>query len=231
MKTTTFTNLIASIALTATATQALAVNTEDDHPKHALALSANGYGVGFTYRYSINEDWHLRAAIHGFEEDDHDIELDNIDYRGDGESYFGGAFVDWSPFKNSWKRKVYFTGGLVSVDQSFEGTAAPKLGDDITVGNSTFNANELIDLAVDVEFDQQVSPYLGVGIRSKAEGPGLFFAAELGLFHLDDPTVSLTGQSEGGTLTTADLDNERSRIEDEFDNLNATLTFSVGYQF
>lgn len=224
----TKTTLVLSLASLGMASIA---NAQDD-AVHEAGLTLNSYGLGVFYGYQINDQLTIRTQISGIDADEADASFSDLDYEGDAEAGALGLGLDWRPFSDGWAKKVYFSGGLMQVEADFNGDAKAKIGDTINVGGASVGSGSIDGLNVDIDYDQQITPYLGVGWRTKAAGEkGLAFTTELGMINMDDPSVTLTADDPDGVLSQANLDDERDQIVDDLGGVSGYVSFGASYRF
>lgn len=222
--------LLSVVTSAVTLTAAPALQAQD--AMHETGITANSFGLGLFYGYQINDQWTIRGQISGMDGDDFELEFSDLDFEGEGDIGAASIGLDWRPFAEGWARKVYFSGGLISGEADFNGDATAKIGDTISVGGATIAANGLNGLNLDIDYDQDITPYLGVGWRSKAAGEaGFAFTAEMGITDIDTPTVSLTADDPANLLTQANLDNERDKIRDDLSGISGYSSVGISYRF
>jgi len=190
-----------------------------------------GGGIGFGITESLNARVGYTAV-----NVDHDIETDDVDYKGDFK--FGGAeaLLDWHPFGGSFR----VTGGVIFSRNKIDVDA--KLNQTVTVNDVEYDAGDLGDLGGNVKF-KSTTPYLGIGWGNVVGKEGNFhFIADIGVQYLGSPRVHLDAScSAQGVLTDpvacANLDEnvreEEDELNDEAENYKwwPVLSLGVAYRF
>ena len=221
-------NAISVAALSALTATAIAADQSGDH---AVGASLNTFGGGFFYTYKINDSLNVRATINGFDDDEQDIELSNIDYEGDLDTQSLGAMVDWYPIQRGWAKHFFLSAGVLYYDFEYSGVAEATIGSSLSVGGNRLPISQLNNLSVDIEADA-TTPYLGIGWGNKIQKDrGISFVAELGIFSADDPDVMVFGSSVDGSLTQADLDREADDIADDLEGIGVFGSVGLSYHF
>lgn len=224
--------LIKKALVLSLATMGMAPLVSAQNAVHETGLTANSFGVGIFYGYELNDQWAVRAQLNGIDFDDTDAEVSGLDYEGKGESSSFGIGVDWRPFAYGWAKKVYVSGGLISVEYDFNGDVKAKIGDTINVGGANIRADSINGLNADIDYDHKVTPYVGVGWRSKAASEaGLAFTVELGVLNLGDPSVTLTANDPDSVLSQTNLDTERDQIQNDLGGVSSYGSLGVSYRF
>ncbi len=199
---------------------------------HALGSSLNSYGLGAFYTYKFDDRLHLRAALHGLAAEDVDAEFSGVDYEGDSDSAALGLMLDWYPLSVGWKRKLFISAGVMAVEAEYDASAEAKLGEEFFVGGVAVNSNNLAGLDLNIEHERQVVPYIGLGWGNKTAGDsGFAWVTQIGLIHLDDPTVTLTANDPDGVLSEANLHAEREAIIDDEGGVSGFLSIGLSYHF
>lgn len=215
-------------ALSAMTANALAADESGDH---AIGVGLNSFGGGFFYTYKLNDSINIRATLSGVDDDESEIEFSDIDYEGDIDSQSFGVMVDWYPLQSGWARDFFLSAGVINYDFEYSGGAKAFVGGSMSVGGNQFLASELNSLSVDIE-NSGTTPYLGIGWGNKVRKErGISLVAELGLFSVDSPDVTVLGSSVGGGLTSADLQREADDIESDLDGVGLFGGLNVSYHF
>lgn len=224
------------ILTTTTALAALLLlTTSANSADYAAGIGfGTGPGVNFALKNKIHfrddDQVQTRFDIYGFGVDDaDDMELEDIDYKGDLDISTAKATMDWYPFSGGAK-KVFFSGGLAYSNFEIDGEA--KLDKSFNVGSTQVNPGDIQSLTLDIDHNP-VSPYLGVGWGNRiGEDSGFSFMVELGVaMPLSDADVSLTSEDSAGVISAADLKAEQDQIEDELDGLAAIGSIALTYHF
>ena len=167
----------------------------------------------------------------------HDIDTDNVDYKG--KFKFGGAeaLLDWHPFASSFR----VTGGVVFSRNKIDVDA--KLNQaTVDINDTTYAVSDIGSLKGSVKFKSTV-PYLGIGWGNVAGKDGNFhFVADIGVEFLGSPNVKLHGGCTAAFATSNPTECAQlaSDIRAEEDDLNSkaddykwwpVLNLGVAYRF
>ena len=153
------------------------------------------------------------------------------------------TILDIHPFKRSGFR---FSGGLVIGDNSFDGSAdiseqvAEELDGEVAIDE--LNIDQLATVEADIELNNTVAPYLGIGGgNAVGGGKGLGFWWNLGVVLGGSPEVEISSSVDESVPDTiradveaaADevLEEEEEDLEDELDFINIYPVVSLGFSY
>ncbi len=182
-------------------------------PQFNFRVSANAFGVGF------------------------DVEDTDVTYDGDLNLLNVSTLIDLHPSKNSGFR---ISGGVVFGDNNIEGTADTSQGG--TIGGTDFPAGQLDSVDADVDINNSVAPYLGIGGGNAVrEGKGLGFWWNLGVVLGGSPDVTITPNVNPNADNRDEIEQEAQaaaveeerEIEDDinFVSVYPVVTLGLSYQF
>ncbi|MEM9506592.1 MAG: hypothetical protein AAGA16_02775 [Cyanobacteria bacterium P01_E01_bin.35] len=214
----------------------------------AIVPEASTLGLGGQIVRKITPNFNARVGVNGFGLGI-DIEETEIDYEGDLNLFNVSTIVDIHPFKKSGFR---VSGGLILSDNSFDGTAdiSEQVAEEIgeveiegqSVGISELNINELATLDADIDLNNSVAPYLGIGGgNAVGEGKGLGFWWNLGVVLGGSPEVEITTniaeevpetvREEVEAAADQVIEDEEEDLEDELDFINIYPVVSLGFSY
>ena len=216
----------------------------------AIAPEASTLGFGGHIVRKIAPNFNARVGVNAFGLGIN-IEETDLDFEGDLNLFNVSSIIDVHPFKRSGFR---ISGGLIFGDNNFDGTAdiseevADELGEVEVEGQlinvSDLNINELATLDADIDVNNSVAPYIGIGGgNAVGEGKGLGFWWNLGVVFGGSPEVELDSNVSEETPEAireeveeaADniLEEEEEKLEDELDfiNIYPVLSLGLSYQF
>ena len=187
----------------------------------------------------ITPQFNARVGINGFGLG-FDLEDTDATYESDLNLFNVSTLADYHPIKNSGLR---LSGGLIFSNNNVEGTATPTLNGEeatITIGDESFNANELVSVDADVDITNSVSPYVGLGWGNPVSGnKGLGFWANLGVVFGGSPEVNITPNTAENISSDVQQEideavaRETEELEDDIDFINVypVVTLGLSYQF
>ena len=216
----------------------------------AIAPEASTLGFGGHIVRKITPNFNARVGVNAFGLGI-DIEETDLDFEGDLNLFNVSSIIDVHPFKRSGFR---ISGGLIFGDNNFDGTAdiseevADELGEVEIEGQSInlsdLNISELATLDADIDVNNSVAPYIGIGGgNAVGEGKGLGFWWNLGVVLGGSPEVELNSnvseetpeaiREEVEEASDNILDEEEEELEDELDfiNIYPVLSLGLSYQF
>ncbi len=208
----------------------------------AIVPEASTLGLGGQIVRKINPNLNARVGVNGLGLGI-DIEETDVDYEGDLNLFNVSTILDIHPFKKSGFR---FSGGLVIGDNSFDGSAdiseqvAEELDEEVAIDE--LNLDQLATVEADIELNNTVAPYLGIGGGNAVEeGKGLGFWWNLGVVLGGSPEVEISSSvSESvpeavraDVEAAADevLEDEEEDLEDELDFINIYPVVSLGFSY
>jgi hypothetical protein len=220
----------------------------------AIVPELSTLGIGGHVVKKITPNLNARLGINNFGRDINVNETD-YDYKGNLNLFNVSTLVDYQPFK---KVGIRLSSGLVFGNNNIQGTAdvservANGLGtvrDGVLTirnrnGNQTLNIENLASFDTDIEINEGVSPYLGIGGGNAVKaGKGMGFWWDLGVVFSGSPNAEVT--SNFSTDIPAEL-RERvvaqaeEELKDEEKELNEALdvmgiypvvSLGLSYQF
>jgi hypothetical protein len=205
----------------------------------AIAPEVSTLGLGGSIIRRIVPEFNARVGVNAFGLG-FDIEDTDATYDADLNLFNVSTLVDYHPIKSSGLR---LSAGAIFSDNTVEGTATPTLegGEEtITIGDQTFNVNELVSVDADFDITNSVSPYLGLGWGNPVSGnKGLGFWANLGVVFGGSPEVNITPNTAENLPSAVEEEineavaRETEELEDEIDFISVYPVVSLGlsYQF
>ncbi|HEX6994105.1 MAG TPA: hypothetical protein VF339_08150 [Gammaproteobacteria bacterium] len=214
---------LVSCAVLATAAFAATVAVAEDH---ALAAKAGLLGLGVEYTHSIGDLWAVRVGWNGSQVG-FDAEESGIEYDFDvvWDSFAVG--VDLHPTRGPLR----LFAGLLRNDNRLEAEAL--LDDEITVGDTTYAADDVGTLFGRVAFDDSAA-FAGVGwdwSRRRARGVGVSF--DIGVVSQGSPKVTLraSGPIADVPQFEDDIAAEEAELTDAVDDFDLLPFASIGVVF
>ncbi|MES1943320.1 outer membrane protein domain-containing protein [Salinisphaera sp. PC39] len=209
------------------------VTAAEDVNRFSAGVTGGTLGLGAEVGYAFSPRVRIRGLAAGLDAS-HDIEPDgqsDLRYDADVELRNAAALVDFHPFTGNFR----LTAGVIASDNSGDGSATCRqtlcnFGD----GTDVLFQGDRVD--VDVEFADDVHPYLGLGWSSTPESTGRWrLSIDLGVTYLGDPDVdaSLSGPSSGIFLAEQEVENEERNIEDDLEDFEFYPVVMIGaaYRF
>lgn len=147
-----------------------------------------------------------------------------INYDANLKSSRAGIFADWFPFGGGFR----FVGGITANDLRFnlnsQGTGTASIN-----GNSVNMAGHYFNMSLKYP---TASTYLGIGYGHHAATKGLGFYADVGVtfgaFSADVTTDLVGVGGSGGSITQADIDAQKQKMNDSVAGLRYLPSVSLG---
>lgn len=219
---------------TALVTGAAQATEYQDKPlyKHSVGAGISAYGAGIFYTYKINDSIHIRTSAYGIEDDSSDFEVSGITYDGTLEASSFGLSMDWYPFSQGWSRQVFFSGGLLSTEFDFSGSAQATFGEAITVGSAEVGPGDIDGLDLTLNGKHQVQPYMSIGWGNKPKpGQRWSFISEVGISEGEPPEINLSARDPDGVISEDDLNQEIDSIKSDQSDISGYISIGVAYHF
>ena len=191
-----------------------------------LTLKAGTTGVGGDLTFGLNEKLNLRAGVsylnttYNTDEIDGELNLLNVP-----------VLIDWHPFQNSGFR---VSGGAMFSDNYLKLSAGK--GQTVNIDDTDYQVDTLKGK---IDFDNTISPYLGIGWGNAVDTSSRWhFAADIGVAFVSSPNVTLDAKIDAlDTHTQAQLDaaiaKQKDTYKDDYSQFQIfpVLTIGLSYAF
>lgn len=217
--------LSARAALLAAVLTGLAASAASAEDGHAISAKAGSLGLGLEYTYSLNDRVGFRVGWNG-SKIGFDAEESGIEYEFDLVWDSLSAAADFHPMRGSFR----LTGGfLFSNDNRLE--AVSRAQDNVTIGDTTYTAEEVGRLRGLVAFDS-TAPFAGIGWDwSKRRRIGV--SLDLGVLKQGSPTVRLF--ADGGLVSDpafqSDITAEEAELTESLEDVDMLPFGTLGLVF
>lgn len=195
-----------------------------------LAVSVQGgtLGVGGSVWYSFNEYFSASAGYDwlGFGAD---VDTNDVAYDGDLNLSNVSLFLNWHPFKGTFR----VIAGVVIQDNYVDVTGEPAGGTTFTINGTDYTAAEVGTLSGKGEFDNTVAPYLGIGWSKASVSTGFGFFADIGVMFSGSASASLSasGPISADPTFQQNLVAEQDDLNDEIDDYQIYPVFRLGAMY
>lgn len=200
----------------------------------AITPEVSTLGLGASVTTRIAPQFNARLGLNAFSVGV-DVEETDVTYEGDIELLNISGVADYYPFQNSGFK---LSAGLVVNDNQVDGTLQGNTGQEVSIGNETFEVGtDFDDVDAKVEFSNDIAPYLGIGWGNPVRPDSRWnFNVNLGVMFVGSPEVSLDPVNVDPQVQQQvddAVDQEVEDLEDEIDDFNIypVLTLGVSYQF
>ena len=224
-------------------------NSSDQKSGWAIAPEVSTLGFGGNIVRKITPGLNARVGVNAFGVGV-DLNESQFDYEGDLNLFNVSSIIDIYPFKSGFR----ISAGLIFGNNNIQGTAdvSEQVADELgqvelngqTVDVRNLNINELATLDADVDINNSVSPYVGIGGGNPVgEGKGLGFWWNTGVVFGGSPDVTVTPnisnsvpaelRNEAEATANTLVENEEQDIEDDLDfiNIYPVVSLGISYQF
>lgn len=179
-----------------------------------ITAKASTLGLGPEVTFGITDRLALRAGMYQYD-DDYDTTESNIEYKLNANLDARAIYLDFHPFKGSFR----LTMGLMENLTDFQGVAAGT--QPIDINGTLYDPADLGSLTATIDWsggDERV-PYFGIGWSTAPRDSGFGFALDLGIVKMGEPNGSLT--TVGGNPLVVDDPTFQANLaaeEQEFQN-------------
>jgi hypothetical protein len=190
-----------------------------------IAVRVGTLGPGVDISFPVSKSLNLRAGGTYFSTSFSDTQGDSdVDVQFDAEVTWGGGTVmlDFHPFDNGFR----LSGGVFYSLIKISGSGKPLSSFFLNEGASNekeFLPERLGSLSFTAEYDQTVSPYLGIGFGNTAKGSLLTFLLDIGVIYSGSPTLDMTG-----TAMLAPTANWDTQFNDGIESFKFLPVISLG---
>ncbi len=188
-----------------------------------IAVKASTLGAGVEVIKGVSDKLEARLGLNWFSYD-HDSTEAGIKYDIDLDLLSVGLLLDYRPFDSNF----FLSAGVLWNDNELDLTA--KYAGTVTIGDNTYTSSQAGTVRGNLSFDD-FAPYIGLGWRSKlGSNSSWSFTFELGVLYQGSPNVSLTadGSLASNSAFLADLEKERSQLDDDLDDYKYYPVVSIG---
>jgi hypothetical protein len=205
-----------------------------------LAFAATGYaasistglkvgtlGAGVEVGSKFNDSIGARVGFNHYSYDKM-AQKEDIDYDLDIQLQTVSAIIDWHPFNGSFR----FSLGAFYNNNEIEADAVPYSS--YRIGDVTYSASEITSLKANVDFADDIAPYVGIGWdTSFTKEGGLGFLCELGVLYQGKPDVRLsaTGPVAESAAFQEELSKERNQLQESMDNFEYYPVLALGITY
>ena len=191
-----------------------------------IGLKGGLLGAGLDIERSFTDTISARVGINYLPYDYNGTE-DDIDYDFELKMLTLGVFLDWHPFKGSFR----LTGGVMYNGNSLDAKA--KSATTFDIGDNTYPGDQVGTLSGEIDFND-FAPYAGLGWNTAFGKDGHWgFIFELGVMFQGSPTAKLsaTGPLASDPGFQADLSKEENNLQDDLDNFEYYPVISIGFNY
>jgi hypothetical protein len=197
---------------------------------HAQASTTGFIGADVGYKFSPNLHARLGLNTVGFNTN---YSSQGIDYNANFNPTNVHFLGDYFPFGGGLR----LTGGLIFQNNQFNGTGKSSSTSQITLGGTTYNANDVGTVSSEGSFSNTVAPYLGIGFGTPLS-PGLGFNLDAGVMFAGSPTVRLRANNISPLVPAAqqqqiknDLATQERQTNQDIGGFNVYPVISIGVSY
>ncbi len=189
----------------------------DKFKDFSLGVDAGTTGIGITAVKKLdlsNDKWGVRIGYHQYSLS-YDTTSDNTNYNFDLDLQDFQLMADYHPFRNSFK----ITFGALYNGTDLKGKIEPN-NTTIVIDGTTYSTSQLGYVDTEVDFDNSIAPYLGIGWDTSFYKPNNSwgFTFDIGIAYTGSATVSYTPH-----YGTAIDDATKAEIEDSLERARISL--------
>ncbi len=196
----------------------------------ALGARISTLGIGPELSVGFSDYITTRVAGHWGE---FSVDGDTSDVKWDTDLNLasGLATLEWNVFAGGFHIDV----GVIAHDNYVDATAKPT-GGTFTFNGTTYTAAEAGTVSGDIDFDNSVAPYVGIGWGNPVDNDTDWtFFCNLGVVFQGSPDVNLkaTGTLANNPTFQQNLKYEEKELQDELDKFEyyPVITLGMSYKF
>jgi len=185
-------------------------------------LTGGTNGIGVQVAAAITNRLNARVGGHYFDlQTKRESDIDNIlvDVMAGGNTFFVSGLLDLYPFGSAG---THLTAGVYYNGLEGRGSITP--AQNITVQGQSYTPEEVGTVEIDLSFDSEVAPYVGIGYGDGLQGGRFAFNFDLGALRVGAPSVEMRGS--GMVAPTAQ---QAALIEGNLDWFEWYPVFSFGF--
>ena len=211
------------------ASPAMALGDFED--RFSVGGSVGTDGVGADLGWRMHQNFGVTASYNYFE---FDTELEDTDVTYEGDFDLSNTMIkaEYYPFGG----RFFVAAGAVDMSNGFTLMGTPTEDGTYDINGTEYDSSDFSSLNADVEINNDIAPYLGIGWKSSHK-PGLSFFSDLGVFYVD-PTVSLSADYDStlvDPVTRAqleqDIQDEEDELQDDLGKWNLYPVAQIGIQY
>jgi len=191
-------------------------------------------GIGITAVKKIpgyDNKWGVRVGYHQFSKS-YDTTDDNVNYDFDLDLQDFQVMADYHPWNTSFK----VTFGAMYNGTEFSGNITPIGGTTYEFNGHTYTTSDIGGVNVDVEYDNDIAPYIGIGWDTSFYKPknSWGFTFNLGVAYYGSAKVNYTPYIKNAALRDKiikDLEVEKRSLEDDLDDFKYLPYISIGFNY
>ena len=146
-----------------------------------------------------------------------------------GNNWSARTTVDWFPFTDG--NRFFVSAGLDFNESRFTADANSSMS--YSIGNQAVNPSDNISTNLDIDYNNPISPFLGIGWGNRiGRNSGFSFLAEIGVLILSgDVDVKLEVTDPDNRVSDADINMEKKQIEKQIDSIGGLVSIGVFVSF
>jgi len=197
-----------------------------------VALKAGTLGVGIDVSTMVSPMFGIRGNLNGASYNDN-RDAGDLNYDTDINFFSIGLIGDYHPFSGSFR----MSGGLYYNDNAVTGNFTPRSNETFQLGDHTYSASEIGKVTTDIEWENTISPYLGIGWGNNSNAKGWGFSFDVGALYqgttqiTTTPNINASVPAAERAQIQADANRETKTIEDDISDYTWYPVLSIGVTY
>ncbi len=180
-------------------------------------------GFGIEAAYGLTDVLNIRGSLTGYDftisyttdGNDPDVKFDL-----DSDNTALSILLDYVPFKQGFR----ITGGFIHQGPRFRGVGIPVESYTDPQSGVTIPANQMGSVTIDLDYENKLSPYLGIGFGNPVGRNRVTMSLDAGIIFSGKPTI--TSRSVGKLAEVLDYDEQELR--DNVEKYNVLPLITIG---
>ncbi|EDY81583.1 outer membrane insertion C-terminal signal domain protein [Verrucomicrobiia bacterium DG1235] len=149
-------------------------SVDEKNPIVALGLEAGSTGFGGSLWVTVSDQFVVNMAMGGADQSA-DYTTGGVDYTGSVDLANSLAVLEWHPSGG----RFHLSAGMVLADNAVQVVGRPLEGTTYELDGVLYPATLVGSITGDVEWEESIAPYLGLGFskRTRGQGWGAYFNA------------------------------------------------------
>jgi len=199
---------------------------------YSVALKMGTLGVGVEVSSMISENFGMRGNINylGY----NDVrDAGDLTYDTDINFLTVGILGDYYPFGGVFR----LSGGAYLNNNNVDGNYAPTAGSTFELGNGYYSSSEIINVNTVIEWENSISPYLGMGWGNNSQGKGWGFSFDIGAMYQGSTIITTTPDINSNVPAPiraqilADAQRETQTVQDDISEYKWYPVVSIGVTY
>jgi len=197
-----------------------------------VALKGGTLGGGIEVSSMMSRTYGVRANLNGLSYNDN-RDAGDLTYDTDIDFLSIGMLGDYYPFQSAFR----ISAGLYYNNNTVTGHFSPMGGESFQLGDGVYTANEIGGVTTDVEWENTVAPYIGIGWGSNSNNKGFGLTVDIGAMYQGSTLITTTPEINAGVpdyvraQILADAHRETAVVQKDIEEYTWYPVISIGVSY